>query len=864
MSSNVFDFPSAEPKNAKELTELGKKILNDPQGAPDYAKALECFTKAVELGDGSAHVQIAEIWSNGLGVEPNEDKWEAHILLAIESGNTNAKFIYGMELLRKERSRDAMLWLKSAADEGLVGAFPIISSIFSNDKDLDPNGEKTIDYALKAIDSGINGWPQFILGLLYLKGEVVTKDEARGIDLLNESLDADYLAAGVEIGKCYLNGFGMEKNSEKAYGHFKSSFDKGEDSAATYLAYCLAEGVGVEKDLPASLTVLSAAASEKNNFRELVEKAAVLGSAELIHFNAIALREQAEKADGIESQELYEASAAWLQFGSDKDFALCNTFLGEAYIYGCGVETDLEKGLDLIRRGADAGFPMAHELLGKFYFMGLAGCEKDVLKAIEYFKKASTHKAAVEAKYWLAQCYLGGEGVEKNEGEYLRLITESATLDAGAMLELAMIYKEGRLVEQDLDRFLELLKQSSDKGQRTAKFTLAEHFLENNENREVAIKLLQEATDLGDHRAQYKLGKFYLEGAGSAVKKELAIELLERSANENNLDAINFLGYCYFYGMGAEKDEHKSTYWFEKGVNLGSIYCSYHLAGDYHWERGGRTRDDVKAFELCKHAADAGMPEALELIGDFHRLGIGTAVNPELALESYKKSQDLGNVKVDVKISDIEESKRKNIEIDSDEIRSANAEENQRPEQSNKSKFNAFFVSTKKIVTSKKVLVLFVVLLVLALSVFLIKKNLEFWLLGVLIFLLGIFSKNDPRAGDANAHNSFDEDEFEDDSSFARMHSRGSGGHMQGSETYMDLHGGGILTKHGNVMTSSSGEVYTQSGNVMTNTKGDVYNKIDERTWIDRDGDLIQKQGGEYANLNTGVRSSFGDPFEKH
>jgi hypothetical protein len=66
---------------------------------------------------------------------------------------------------------------------------------------------------------------------------------------------------------------------------------------------------------------------------------------------------------------------------------------------------------------------------------------------------------------------------------------------------------------------------------------------------------------------------------------------------------------------------------------------------------------------------------------------------------------------------------------------------------------------------------------------------------------------------------------------------------MQGSETYMDLHGGGMLTKHGNIMTSTSGEVYTQHGNVMTNTKGDVYNKIDERTWIDRDGDLIKKAG---------------------
>ena len=65
MSSNVFDFPSAEPKNAQDFTELGKKILNDPQGKPDYAKAFECFTKTAYLGDGSAHVQMEEIWSDG-------------------------------------------------------------------------------------------------------------------------------------------------------------------------------------------------------------------------------------------------------------------------------------------------------------------------------------------------------------------------------------------------------------------------------------------------------------------------------------------------------------------------------------------------------------------------------------------------------------------------------------------------------------------------------------------------------------------------------------------------------------------------------------------------------------------------------
>jgi len=59
-----------------------------------------------------------------------------------------------------------------------------------------------------------------------------------------------------------------------------------------------------------------------------------------------------------------------------------------------------------------------------------------------------------------------------------------------------------------------------------------------------------------------------------------------------------------------------------------------------------------------------------------------------------------------------------------------------------------------------------------------------------------------------------------------------------------------------------SGKVYNQTSSTITTTDGDLFIKSGD-DWIGENGEFIQRQGSDLVNIETGVRSSFGDPFSK-
>lgn len=59
-----------------------------------------------------------------------------------------------------------------------------------------------------------------------------------------------------------------------------------------------------------------------------------------------------------------------------------------------------------------------------------------------------------------------------------------------------------------------------------------------------------------------------------------------------------------------------------------------------------------------------------------------------------------------------------------------------------------------------------------------------------------------------------------------------------------------------------SGHVYNEMGSTMMSESGLVANKFGN-DWLTKNGNLVQKQGEDWVNMTTGVRSSFGDPFEE-
>lgn len=57
-----------------------------------------------------------------------------------------------------------------------------------------------------------------------------------------------------------------------------------------------------------------------------------------------------------------------------------------------------------------------------------------------------------------------------------------------------------------------------------------------------------------------------------------------------------------------------------------------------------------------------------------------------------------------------------------------------------------------------------------------------------------------------------------------------------------------------------SGKTYIRTGSLMIDSEGKTFTNVGQ-DWISEDGQYICKTSAGFENLNTGIRSEFGDPF---
>jgi hypothetical protein len=101
--------------------------------------------------------------------------------------------------------------------------------------------------------------------------------------------------------------------------------------------------------------------------------------------------------------------------------------LAKAYLFGIGVDQDIERGVDLLEEAdgskeAEAGVLF---LLGRTFESGWGGRERDSEKAYGYFLRAAQGGHA--ASQWnVGMALLNGSGVERNEREAYRWVRKAA------------------------------------------------------------------------------------------------------------------------------------------------------------------------------------------------------------------------------------------------------------------------------------------------------------------------------------------------------------------------------------------------------------------------------------------------------
>ena len=141
-------------------------------------------------------------------------------------------------------------------------------------------------------------------------------------------------------------------------------------------------------------------------------------------------------------------------------------------------------------------------------------------------------------------------------------------------------------------------------------------------------------------RPSTELGQLYLLGVGMARDLPKAREWYERAAANGSFDAKRALGFIYLSGQGVAIDLVAAKKYFEEAASGNLATAQQFLGLMYSQDRDGIPKDDAKAVEWFRKAADQGNPPSQDELGVRYEKGRGVPQSFARAAEYYQQAAD--------------------------------------------------------------------------------------------------------------------------------------------------------------------------------------------------------------------------------
>jgi TPR repeat protein len=193
---------------------------------------------------------------------------------------------------------------------------------------------------------------------------------------------------------------------------------------------------------------------------------------------------------------------------------------------------------------------------------------------------------------------------------------------AAAQLALGEAFAKGEGMEQDWTLACKWYQLAADQGHAVAQCALAICLAEGfGVKRDVgkAFLYFEKAAAQGDARAQWKLGALYAAGiAGVPADTRQSTLLCKRAAQAGFAPAQATFGTLF---ARAGKHE-RAALWWEKAALQGDLEAQFNLANAC-LKGQGFAKDEARAWELMRAAAQAGLPPAQARLGMAYATGEG-------------------------------------------------------------------------------------------------------------------------------------------------------------------------------------------------------------------------------------------------
>lgn len=257
------------------------------------------------------------------------------------------------------------------------------------------------------------------LGICYLKGEGVEKNDQTAVHWFKEAIGQNYLASKINLARYY----NKTQKYELAFKLYKEAAEEKDAYSQFKVGEYLLNGYGVERNIPIGIECWKNAGQQ--GFKTAQMRLALLFQG-------------ADKTLSSEISVDYSESLKWYEKLAEQDDPIAQFEVGEFYRKGLGITKNLNKAIDYFTKSANQNCEYAYMALGECYRDG-EGVSKDFSKAVEYFKKAADLNL-VDAQIELGHYY---RETAKNVDDFERALTwYKKAADQGNELGL-LFYKAG-------------------------------------------------------------------------------------------------------------------------------------------------------------------------------------------------------------------------------------------------------------------------------------------------------------------------------------------------------------------------------------------------------------------------------------
>lgn len=465
-----------DPKDV--CAEYQNRINEDPDIILDLA----------ESGVPEAQYKLALMYRDGNHYEKNPVLYERWLQSAADKRSLRAQVMYGDMLMSRGDKEKAKEYYLKAAERGDWEARSKVASLSSSgENDI----QKLIDLYERSLVPG-NGYMEYRYAELLLKIAWCDLDRKKAFDMFVLSANHGYLDALHQVAIMYRDGIGTSKDYEKMKDCLNQSAGGGLIRSMILLADIYGQGKIFPKDRVLSFEWTLKAAVHGNNdcmYRVAVMYRDGIGTGinqeesdkwfkkyeESILYSFYVLALNYNRTIGIEGlKDIYEKTIGYMNAGTIQQYAFFTddldkrkqliellellaesgnqdaiNRLGNMYYGGLCVNANYKKALYWFEKGSNYGNIWSLTRSGEMCRDG-KGTEKDVFRAIHYFKTATLLGDLRCAENLINLSYLYMDQYHNEYKWALTVLTNHAkTGNVDAINKLGDMYLQGRSVEKN-------------------------------------------------------------------------------------------------------------------------------------------------------------------------------------------------------------------------------------------------------------------------------------------------------------------------------------------------------------------------------------------------------------------------------